>query len=248
MLAAVLTVWTAWRDRALILASPTPAPIVAGAAIAAVYFLLAWLYRSPGRTWTASLIALAGTVHALNFNYFPCVDYIGPNWTIALLGHATLALLAVLCLDRLRSARGGRAAGHRRSAGQLRLALVGTGAAGAHFRPQRRQSVVGLLFPLAGRCVVGACPAEALGRIVRRPPGGVGLRRPGGRDRLDEARRLDHPCQAADRAQSPGTDRQLSHVLLDPRNLQAYGIALGLLSLVWVVARIIDRPQGHQPK
>src|SRR5208282_2870622 len=31
-----------------------------------------------------------------------------------------------------------------------------------------------------------------------------------------------------------------SHVLLEPRNLQAYGIALGLLSLVWVVARIID--------
>ena len=36
----------------------------------------------------------------------------------------------------------------------------------------------------------------------------------------------------------------VSHVVLDPRNLQAYGIALGLLSLVWVVVRIIDLRRG----
>ena len=31
-----------------------------------------------------------------------------------------------------------------------------------------------------------------------------------------------------------------SHVVFEPRNLQTYGIALGLLSLAWVVVRIID--------
>ena len=139
----------------------------------------------------------------------------------------------------------GRAAGHRRSAGQLRLALVGAGAAGAHLRSQRRQSVVGLLFPLAGRRVVGACLAESLGRIVRRPSGGAGLCRPRGRDRLDETRRLDRPFQpAARRPISWNGSRACSHVVLEPRNLQAYGIALGLLSLVWVVARIIDLRRG----
>ncbi len=51
------------------------------------------------------MIALAGAVHALNYNYFQCPDYIGPNWTIALLGHATLALLVAMCLDRIGSAK-----------------------------------------------------------------------------------------------------------------------------------------------
>ena len=91
MLAAALAVWTAWSDRATILAAPTAAPIVASVAIAAVYFLLAWLYRSPERTWIASSVALAGAIHALNYNYFQSPDPLGPNWTIALLGHATLA-------------------------------------------------------------------------------------------------------------------------------------------------------------
>ena len=36
----------------------------------------------------------------------------------------------------------------------------------------------------------------------------------------------------------------VSHAVLDPRNLQAYGVALGLLSLVWVVVRIIDLHRG----
>ena len=36
----------------------------------------------------------------------------------------------------------------------------------------------------------------------------------------------------------------VSHVVLEPRNLQAYGIALGLLSLVWVAVRIVDLRRG----
>ncbi len=36
----------------------------------------------------------------------------------------------------------------------------------------------------------------------------------------------------------------VSHAVLDPRNLQAWGVALGLLSLVWVVARIVSLRRG----
>ncbi len=244
MLAAALTVWTAWFDRALIAASPTPAPIVASAAIAAVYFLLAWLYRSPQRTWAASLIALAGTVHALNFNYFACFDHIGPNWTIALLGHATLAMLAVLCLDRLRGAGEAvrRAIGDPlansallssvlvlpvltfgRSAGSLWLACCFPWLAAVWLvLAWRNRSVVLFAAHQAALAFAALAAATAwmkhVGWIVpsNLPPA------PNLLERIASVR----------------------HVVLEPRNLQAYGIALGLLSLVWVVARIIDLRRG----
>ena len=84
--AAVLTVYTAMNDWQVIDASLTP--IVATVAVSAAFFLLAWHYRSPARSWTGSLVAVVGTIHALTFNYFRNFDYIGPNWTIALLGYA----------------------------------------------------------------------------------------------------------------------------------------------------------------
>ena len=244
MLAAALTVWTAWFDRALIFGSPTPAPIVASAAIAAVYFLLAWFYRSPARTWVASSVVLAGAIHALNFNYFQCIDHIGPNWTIAILGHATLAMLAVLCLDRLyrakevvRQAIGDPLADSAllssvlatpvlifgRSAGSLWLACCFPWLAAVWLvLARRRRSVV--LFAAHQTALAFAVMAAAtawmkyVGWIVpaKLPPA------PNLLERIASVR----------------------HVVLEPRNLQVYGIALGLLSLIWVVARIIDLHRG----
>ena len=40
----------------------------------------------------------------------------------------------------------------------------------------------------------------------------------------------------------------VSRDVLKPRNLQVYGIALGLLSLIWVAARIIDLRRGIDTK
>ena len=112
-------------------------------------------------------------------------------------------------------------------------------------RPQRRQPVAGLLFPLAGRRVVGACPAEPLGRLFAAHQTALAFAALAAATALDETRRLDHPRQAADL--TPNLLERIasvSHVVLDPRNLQAYGVALGLLSLVWVVVRIVDLRRG----
>ena len=104
----------------------------------------------------------------------------------------------------------GPATGDRRAAGQLRAIVVGRGVAGDLVGPQCRQSLAGLLFPLAGRRVAGICLAESLGRMVRRPSSSTGLCGGCGHDCLAEARRLDHALRIAADAQSPGTDGQRS--------------------------------------
>ena len=89
---------TCWLQRADILETPTPWPVVAAACLAAVYFILAWQYRSPARTWIASCLLLAGLVHSLNFNY---VDLVLEPWLVALLTHGAVAVAAGLVLDFL---------------------------------------------------------------------------------------------------------------------------------------------------
>ena len=241
MLAAALTAWTAWCDRVSIIDSPTPAPIVASAAIAAVYFLLAWLYRSPPRTWIASLIGLAGTVHALNFNYFQCADSLGPTWTIAFLGHATLALVAVLCLDRFRSVEEIQ-----------RLAITGPLANSALL--SSLLALPAIIFARSGGSLWLACcfPWLATVWLV------LAWRKRSAVLFAAHQAALAFAALAAATVwlkhvgwlvpyKLPTTTPNLleriasvSHVVLDPRNLQAYGVALGLLSLVWVVVRIIS--------
>ena len=87
---------TCWLQRAAILETPTPWPVVAAACLAAVYFILAWQYRSPARTWIASCLVLAGLVHSLNFNY---AGLAFEPWLVALLTHGTVAVVAGLLLD-----------------------------------------------------------------------------------------------------------------------------------------------------
>ena len=251
MLAAALAVWTAWSDGASILETPTAAPIIASVAIAAVYFLLAWLYRSPERTWIASSVALAGAIHALNYNYFQSPDPLGPNWTIALLGHATLALVAVACLERFcthhteRDEYVGKAVGEPlanaalvssllvlptlifgRSAGSLWLACCLPWLAGVWLVLARRKRSVALFAGHQGALAFAAMAAATV--LMKRanwfPPIALTMERPNLLERIWSYR----------------------PVLLDPQNLQAYGIALGLLSLVWVVVRIIDLRRGNR--
>ncbi len=258
MLAAALTAWTAWCDRAIIAASPTPAPIVASAAMAAAYFLLAWLYRSPARTWIASSIALVGAVHALNFNYFAHFDYIGPNWTIALLGHATLALVAVSCLDWL---------GHRTRNREEQA----TGPSSLVSHPSSLIAILG--DPLANSALLSSL-LVLLPLIFGRSAGSLwlaccfpwlaGVWLVLARRKRSMALFAAHQAALAfavlaaatvwmKRAQwitpiklpteTPNLLERIasySHVVFEPRNLQTYGIALGLLSLAWVVVRIID--------
>ena len=249
MLAAALAVWTAWHDGKSILDFPTPAPIVASAAIAAVYFLLAWLYRSPARTWIASLIALAGTMHTLNFNYFQSVTTLGPNCTIGLLGHATLAVLAVLCLDRLRGAGEfvRRAIGDPlansallssilavpalifgRSAGSLWLACCFPWLSAVWLMLARRKRSVELFAAHQAALAFAVLAAATVW--------------------MKQARWITPAKLATDSPNLLERIASYSHVFLEPRNLQVYGISLGLLSLVWVVVRIIDLRRGIDEK
>ena len=244
MFAAAVTGWTAWRDAAIILHSPTPAPLVASAAIAAVYFLLAWSYRSPQRTWAASSLALAGTIHALNYNYFPCVDYIGPNWAIGLLGHATAATAGAWLLDRLRSAGeavrrviGDPLAGSAllssvaaapalvfgRSAGSLWLACCFPWLAAVWLMLARRNRSRTLF---AAHQLALAFAALAATTVWLKHAGWVvPLKLPPAPNLLERI-------------------ASVSRAILEPWNLQAYGVALGVLSLAWVIARIIDLRWG----
>ena len=246
MLAAALAVWTAWHDGTTILDFPTPAPIVASAAIAAVYFLLAWLYRSPARTWIASLIALAGTIHALNFNYFSVRRLRRPQLDDRAVGPRHVGRLGRVVPRPACAGGRGRAAGGRRSAGQLRLALVDIGRAALIFGRSAGSLWLACCFPwLAAVWLVLARRKRSV-VLFAAHQAALAFAVAGGRDRLDEARRLDHPLPNC-RTATPNLLERIasySHVLLEPRNLQVYGIALGLLSLVWVVVRIIDLRRG----
>ena len=84
---------TAWRDWEAILAAHSLAMVAATVCITACYMLLAWQYRSPERTWAGSMVALAGLIHAVVWNY---PDVVQQPWLMALLTHATLATLASL--------------------------------------------------------------------------------------------------------------------------------------------------------
>ena len=241
MLAAGLTVWTAWHDWKLIIEEPTPASIVAAAAIAAVYFVLAWLYRSSQRTWIASTVAMAGTIHALNYNYIQCVGYIGPNWTIALLGHATAVLAAAWCLDRLRNAR------------EAARQVIGNPLADAALASSALAVPV-LVFGRSTGCIWLACCLPwlaALWLVLAHRKRSVALFAAHQAALTFAAlaaatvwlKRAEWVTPAPLAMQWPNLLERIasySDVILQPRVLEVYGIALGLLSLAWVVVRIVD--------
>ncbi len=84
----------AWFDRDAILhAAAMPA---AAACLAAAWFLLAWLRRSPARTWIGSTVVLAGLLHTLGSNYPGLLEQ---PWLTAWLIHATAAAAAAMALE-----------------------------------------------------------------------------------------------------------------------------------------------------
>jgi hypothetical protein len=243
IIALAITVYTDFRDQAMIVSLPTP--VVASLGIAAAFFLLAWLYRSPIRTWAASLVTLAGALHALNFNYFGHLPYIGPNWTIALLAHASLALAAVLYFDRLRA--GGRAGFefvHKAIAVPLAdSALLSSGLA-----------VPTLVFGRSGGSLWLACCfpwLAAVWLVLARRKRSVELF---AAHQLALAfaslaavtvwlKQVGWIVPRLAISDTPNLLERIagvSHAVLIPRNLQAYGIALGLYCSAWAVIRIVD--------
>jgi len=93
-LAVTVGVWTAWSERQAIGGSPELA--VAALLAAALWVLLAWGYRSPPRTYIASLVALAGLIHTLVLND---TGWVEEPWLIALLTHASVSVVVGLALQ-----------------------------------------------------------------------------------------------------------------------------------------------------
>jgi hypothetical protein len=89
---------TAWSDRATIGVEHSFALVVAASCVAASLLILAWQYGSAERTVTASLAVLAGLFHTLVCNY---TDLVNQPWLIAPLTHCTAATLTGLLLDQL---------------------------------------------------------------------------------------------------------------------------------------------------
>jgi hypothetical protein len=269
----VVAVITCWRDAARI--SADPAPVAAAVLLAAACLLTAWAYRSAWRTWAGSLVVLAGTLHALNFNYFDyfgLTERIGPTWTVALLAHATLALAAALGLDRVLRRRGGQSPGARIQAG-----LMEGGDAFPPEQDDREMLTRAISRPLIDSALLSSLlvpPALLLARSATTAwltacypwLAAVWLvlawrKRSAALFAAHQValatgvlvgttivlKHLDWVVGHHELPPAPNLLERLanvSHAVLDPRNLQAYGISLGLLSIVWIIVRIVDRATG----
>ena len=219
---------TCWLQREAILA--TPAPVAAAACLAAVFFLMAWQYRSPERTWIASCLVLAGLVHTLNFNYITLVPQ---PWLVALLAHGTAAVAAALLLD-LWAARRGQSA----PLAELQHVL---GRPLAHSVLLSSALVVPALWLAApgGLVALATCLfwLAAIWLVLAW--------------RAGDARLLAAHQAALTAATLVTATAWMQHegwiagfrlaILADPRHLQVYGVSLAVLSLLWVAVRIAAR-------
>ena len=225
--ALVLAVWTLWPLG--VLAESSPLPVVTAICAAAAYFLLAWGYRSADRTWVGSLIVMAGLVHALGCNYH---DLFTQDVMVALLAHATAAVAAAMFLDFRGQRRWGK-----ELADTIHRVLV---------TPLGRSAVLSSIIvlpimtfnswshtPTLAACLFWLAAIWAVVAWTSRSAG------------------LFAACQAV---VTLGTIVAVTAWLErcqwnagglirwgDPRCLEAYAVGLAIISLAWVVARIVFR-------
>ena len=225
--ALVLAVWTLWPLGRLTESSPFP--VVTAICAAASYFLLAWGYRSAERTWVGSLIVMAGLVHALWCNY---VGLCTQDLMVALLAHATAAVAAAMFLDFRGERRWGK-----ELADTIRTVIV---------TPLGHSAVLSstivlpiMMFdswshtPTLAACLFWLAAIWAVVAWTSRSAG------------------LFAACQAV---VTLGTivavTAWLEHCrwytngsirLGDPRCLEAYAVGLAIISLAWVLVRIVFR-------
>ena len=219
--ALILAVVTAWRDRVAIAAEHSLAPIAAAACLVAVYFLLAWVQRSAERTWAGSLIVLAALVHTFVCNY---TEWFLQPWLMALLIHSTLAMFAGLGLEEWAVRRRGESA--RILGRNLLDSAVVSSLLALPLLPfvpwEHTASLAACLYWLAAVWLVMAWRrSDAILFAAHQVM-------------------LTLATIVATTAWLKNQDwvARLPNDLLHAQSLQAYGIALGVLSLLWVVVRI----------
>ena len=214
-----------------------PALVGSLACIAAVFLLLAWQYRTPQRTWIGSLLVLAGALHTLNFNY---VDWLTEPTLVALLGHATLALTAAgaAFLWSMRAAGTALAPGVK--FGDSRFARTQV----LLVRPLARSAALSatLALPAIPLCAWGQVEVMA-GCLFWLAALWLVLAW-----HYREAMLLGvHQAVlaiATITATTAWLERvewvdSLSEAMQTPWGFQAYGIAMGLMSLAWIAARTV---------
>jgi hypothetical protein len=224
---------TAWHFRDEVFASSQPTLFLAAVCLAAAWSLLAWTYRSPERTWTASLIALAGVIHLLTCSH-PAL--VGLPWLVALLSHATAAGVAGLALDfwfRRRSDQG--------LASDLRRVFVEPLGGSALFSSALVLPSLPFAWdPSAGTLALALCLLWLAGiwlalAWTNRWPAMLSAHQG-----VLAAAVVAATTAWLESQQVPWPD-DLLLVLLDARYPQAYGIALGVLCLAWIGLRIALR-------
>ncbi|NUQ64794.1 MAG: hypothetical protein HUU20_20215 [Pirellulales bacterium] len=224
-LAVVAGVWTAWSHRVAIVGSPEPA--LAALFITLVWVLLAWGYRSPSRTYLASLVALAGLIHTFVLNY---TEWVEQPWLFALLVHASVSVVAGLALRWWLESGGLESVGEdirrvfTQPLGEIALASS-TLAIPAIFLGSWRETLwmAGCLAWLAAIWLVIAWMNRWPAMLAAAQVALTAAVLTGTTAWLE-----GHPWNAA---------RPVD--LSDPRVLQTYGIGLAMLTLAWLAARML---------
>jgi hypothetical protein len=198
--------------------------------------LLAWQYRSPQRTWAGSVVAMAGLIHALVWNY---PDVVQQPWLMALLMHSTLATLASLVVSEW-----GKRRASEGLAGELRRVFAAPLGDTAVLSSVLTLPVLPFVsWPSTGSLAACLYWLSAIWLTI-------GWRR---RNVLLFAAHQFMLAAATGVATTAWLKRQswvvsLPDDLWHPYSLQAYAIALGVLSLLWIVARIVLRDNATAKK
>jgi hypothetical protein len=201
------------------------------AALAATAFLLAWAYRAVPLTWVGSALVLAGLLHALAWG-MPS-RHVPQLIIVAILGHASLALIVSLALRSV----GSRSIRRLFAVPLLHSALLASLAALAVTWTQAWSDSM----PLAGYATyVGwLCAVWLVIAWTERWP----VLFAAFQAELASAVLL---AVLAWLETQPFTASGLR--FLDPRCFQAYGLGLGILSLHWLAARVLLRTNAVAQK
>ncbi len=223
-----LAIWAAGRNWSPTTALHSPALLAATVCTVACYLLLAWQYRSPVRTWVGSMVALAGLVHAAAYNYPGLVQQ---PWLMALLTHSTSAALAAVALGEW-----GRRRASQETAGEFRRVFSTPLGDSAVLSSMLTLPVLPNVswtstWSLAGCLYWLAAIWLAIGWRRRSPLLMAACQ-------LMLAAATGVATTAWLKQQSWVAAGSLYRDLWHPYSLQAYGVSLGVLSVLWIVARI----------
>ncbi|MFZ5831834.1 MAG: hypothetical protein ACOY3P_17235 [Planctomycetota bacterium] len=232
-IALVVGVGAAWFDRAAIARESSAALPVATVCLSASYLILAWQRRWPHGTWIGSLVAMLGLIHAAVWNY---PGIVWQPWLTAMLIHSTLAAAAAMGLEQWTKRRGfaGVASDIRRVLivpleDTAELSSVLTLLVLPFVTWSSTLSLAGCLYWLAAIWLILAWRRESVLLFA-----GHQL-----------ALALATGVATAAWLKQQSWVRQLPGDYLHPYSLQAFGIALGVLSLLWIAVRISLRHSGR---